>query len=213
MLHLVNYKKSYGSTTVLHIPHLQLEEGIYWLKGENGAGKTTFLKSVAGLIPFEGDIIVDEINLRNQRMRYTKMVSFAEAEPVYPSFLTGYDLMRFYTSTKGSNEDIIKNIIGSLSMQAYLNNEVSTYSSGMLKKLSLLLAFIGEPKLILLDEPFITLDVASVQVLQQLIVTSFQKGNSFIISSHQQLELSLPFEIIKAYQQTIEREDYATIAE
>ena len=213
MLQIDSYKKAYGSTTVLDIPSLQLQKGIYWLRGENGAGKTTFMKSVSALIPFEGNIKVHNINLRKQRMIYTKTVSFAEAEPVYPSFLSGTDLIRFYTETKGSSKDHIEAITNSLGVQGYLKNKVSTYSSGMLKKLSLVLAFTGAPKLILLDEPFITLDQEAVQTLHQIIETSSERGASFIISSHQQLELCLPYHTLKIHQQTIERDGHVIPAE
>jgi len=211
MLEITNYKKTYGNTTVLEISHLQLSEGIYWLKGENGAGKTTFIKSVAGLIPFEGIIVTDGLCIRKQRMLYTKKVSFAEAEPVYPSFLTGNDLVQFYRNTKG--ETSCKALAEAFGVVSYLQNKTGTYSSGMLKKLSLLLAFSDNPKLILLDEPFITLDAAAVIALHQRIALSFSKGISFIISSHQQLELSVPYHTLKINQQTIEQELYAVPAE
>ena len=70
---------------------------------------------------------------------------------------------------------------------------MSSYSSGMLKKLSLVLAFIGNPVLILLDEPFITLDMDAVRGLQQLIEQKQAAGVSFCISSHQDLEIRCPF--------------------
>jgi len=78
-----------------------------------------------------------------------------------------------------------------LLMDHYLANPTGNYSSGMLKKLSLLLAFIGGPKWILLDEPFTTLDQASQNALQQLISEQHQKGVSFIITSHHDINSSL----------------------
>jgi ABC-2 type transport system ATP-binding protein len=206
MLQIVNYQKAYGSNPVLIVPHLELSHGIYWLKGENGAGKTTFLKSVAGIIPFEGEINVTEISIRKQRMLYTKIVSFAEAEPVYPSFLSGNDLIDFFSKTKGRNEMAERSIISDFGMQSYLPQKISTYSSGMLKKLSLLLGFAGNPKLILLDEPFITLDVDAVSMLEKLIVTSFKKGTSILVSSHQQLEINTAYTTLAIQHKTIQQE-------
>src|SRR5829696_227053 len=204
MLQIANYQKAYGSSPVLTIPNLKLSGGIYWLKGQNGAGKTTLLKSIAGMIPFEGQVIVDNIDLRKQRMLYTRKVSFAEAEPVYPGFLTGNDFVQLYEETKGKNEVLVKRLITELGMKSYLSNKVSTYSSGMLKKLSLLLAFTGDPGLILLDEPFVTLDVAAVHVLQQLIAESYVNGISFLISSHQEIELTISYTTLLIHQQTIQ---------
>jgi ABC-2 type transport system ATP-binding protein len=199
-----NYRKAYGPTPVLYITGLQLGRGIYWLKGGNGSGKSTLLKSVAGIIPFEGDISLNDINLRKQRMLYTKKVNFAEAEPVYPSFLTGNDLLQFYLQTKGGEPDRIQLIAGRLGMHTYLKTRVSTYSSGMLKKLSLLLAFVGEPALILLDEPFTTLDAEAVDALHHIITGYDEKGVSFLITSHHKLELTTPVTTLHIHQQTIQ---------
>lgn len=208
MLRILNYKKAYGSAPVLQIENLQLPSGIYWLKGENGAGKTTLLKSIAGLIPFDGTIEVDGISLRRQRMLYTKSVSFAEAEPVYPSFLTGTDLLRFYLRAKGGNEARIDEMAKAFGT-TYLSNKIVTYSSGMLKKLSLLLAFVGEPKLVLLDEPFITLDAKAVETLQQYIYFAGNNGVTFLLSSHQEFALEAGFDVLRIHHQTIQRETHA----
>src|SRR5688572_2116511 len=96
MLELKNIKKSYSSQLVIEKDSLQLDKGIYWVKGANGSGKTTFLKMIAGLLPFDGDIIVDNISQKNNPVDYRKKISWAEAEPLYPSFLTGNDLIKLY---------------------------------------------------------------------------------------------------------------------
>lgn len=206
MLSVVNYTKTYGSEPVLKIEKLHLSAGVYWLKGENGTGKTTLLKSIAGLLPFSGNIEVDGTELRKQRMLYTKKVSFAEAEPIYPSFLTGKDLVRFYFDTKGGDEKKTAAMAEAFGAASYLQNQVGTYSSGMVKKLSLLLAFIGEPKLILLDEPFVTLDVKAVATLRQLIVAAAKSGTSFLLSSHQEPSLEVEYQVLQIHQKTIKRE-------
>ena len=211
MLSIINYKKAYGHIPVLVIPRFEIPGGFYWLKGENGAGKTTFLKSVAGMIPFEGEMIVDGIHLRRHRQLYTKNVAFAEAEPVYPSFLTGNDLLRFYELTRGKNEQIREKLIAGLGMQTYLANKVGTYSSGMLKKLSLLLVFSGKPALILLDEPFITLDADAVKFLQDHIAGCQKEAASFIISSHQDLSLPAFYTTLHIYQKSIREGEHAAV--
>lgn len=204
MLQLTAYKKYYHSQLVLDIPLLNLEGGIYWLKGTNGAGKTTLLKSIAGLIPFDGSITVNDLDIRKQRRTYLKQVNYAEAEPLYPPFLTGTDMVDFYEKTKGSNKKDTKELIEHFGMNHYLKNKISTYSSGMTKKLSLVLAFIGKPSLVLLDEPFITLDAGSIEVLQQLITDSNKAGVSFCISSHQQLVLGQTYKTLQIQNQHAE---------
>ncbi len=189
MLQLINYRKHFDSLLVLDIPLLKLEKGIYWFKGSNGAGKTTLLKSCAGLIPFHGEIRALDTDIRKQRKEYLMQVNYAEAEPVYPSFLTGKDLLEFYYKTKGGERKFVEELVKSFGVNSYLQNKVSSYSTGMAKKLSLVLAFIGSPQLILLDEPFITLDIEAVQTLKQLITQKHSSGVSFCISSHQELGL------------------------
>ncbi len=209
MLCLLHYKKAYGPVTILTIEQLQLDAGNYWLKGANGTGKTTLLKSIAGLIPFEGDILVKGISLRKQRSFYTRIVAFAEAEPVYPPFLTGKELMQVYLQTKGGTNEHLLQLAEALGIAPYLAAKVGTYSSGMLKKLSLLLSFCGEPHLVLLDEPFITLDAKAVDVLRSLIAEYAKQQVSFLISSHQELALSVTYQELLIHQQTIKKEAYA----
>jgi len=190
MLKIKDIQKSYGSHEIFSISELTLPPGIYWLKGANGAGKSTFMKMIAGLIPFKGDIFIDEsISIRKNAVAYRKLLNHAEAEPVYPSFLAGNELIDFVSSIKKSNKEQIALIKDILGIDDYLQNPTGSYSSGMLKKLSLLLAFLGRPKWILLDEPLTTLDQASQKALCELIMQQRKEKNiSFIITSHHDIE-------------------------
>jgi ABC-2 type transport system ATP-binding protein len=187
MITLQHIQKKYYDTLILSIPRLELPPGIYWMQGGNGAGKTTCLKIIAGLIPFEGDVTVQTtISSKQQPVRYRQLVNYAEAEPLYPAFLTGRDLLHLHTATKGPGPENIEELATLLGVPAFLNNPVSSYSSGMLKKLSLLLAFTGTPAVILLDEPLITLDSATIPVLYDWIRRFHtQHGVTFCITSHQ----------------------------
>ncbi len=185
MLTITNFIKKYAGSKspVLTINNCEIVAGIYWIKGENGSGKTSLLKSIAGIIPFEGSISVNDMNIRTNRLDYAKSVNYAEAEPLYPAFLTGKELIDFYAATKGGHFPTA--LSANLGVEKYMHQKTATYSSGMLKKLSLVLAFIGDPVLILLDEPLIALDLAAVEVLQAAIRQLNEKGVSFLITSHQ----------------------------
>lgn len=191
MLNISNYIKKYPGQQepVLTISSLILQKGIYWIKGENGAGKTSLFKSIAGLITFEGDIAVNDLHIRKQRMEYSKQVNYAEAEPLYPPFLSGKDLIDFYLDIKEG--DFPKAIFDGFGVAKFMKQKTATYSSGMMKKLSLVLAFTGRPALILLDEPLIALDTAAVEILEQYILQSSKTGVSFLITSHQPLAARL----------------------
>jgi len=192
MLYFNKFIKSYGSRTIVKIEEMELSNGIYWLKGVNGSGKSTLLKSVCGFLHFEGEISLNNISLKNSGVDYRKKINFADAEPIYPEFLTGNEMIKLFLKAKSGSITQAEYYIQSMDMGSYLNNPLGTYSSGMLKKLSLVLAFLGNPTLICLDEPLITIDTDSLSVLYQWIKEKYEKENTgFILSSHQPLDLSV----------------------
>lgn len=186
MLQFDTVKKYYGGFLALDIPSLTLNNGIYWLKGENGSGKTTFLKMIGGLHPFEGNISLPKYSIKKNRVAYLQLVNYAEAEPLYPLFLTARDLVELYCHTKKGNLQKTISLLEQLHIIDAYTKPLGTYSSGMLKKLSLALAFIGNPHWILLDEPLITVDADAVSIICSLTNRSqTEDGVSFIITSHQ----------------------------
>ncbi|EDM33890.1 ABC transporter protein [Pedobacter sp. BAL39] len=188
-LEFKDFRKGYNGRPVISIDGLKLNERLYWLRGENGSGKSTLLKAVAGILHFEGDVVLnDQYSLKRNTRGYRCRVNFAEAEPLFPAFLTGMDLVALFTEVKHGKKGAADEYIERMHMQEYINDAVGTYSSGMTKKLSLILSFIGEPELILLDEPLITLDAAALEVLSQWITEKSQRDQvSFFLASHQQL--------------------------
>ena len=189
MIKLSNFSKSYSSKLVLEIPSLELAEGVYWIKGANGAGKSTLFKSMSGMIAFKGDCSINGFDIKKYPVEYRKQVNYSEAEPLFPAFLTANDLATFVAKTKGGSSEQIEMLVEAFGMQSYFKDAVSTYSSGMLKKTGLLLAFLGHPKVIILDEPYITIDQQSVATLVSLINkyrTEF--GATFLISMHMDSE-------------------------
>jgi len=194
MLHFSQFEKSYFSHLVLKIDNIKIPGGVFWIKGNNGSGKSTLLKSIAGILSFEGNIAINNIYLKNQGVQYRKLVNFAEAEPLFPEFLTGSEMIDLFAKAKGAVRGQEEDLITEMGMKPYIHHPLGSYSSGMLKKLSLVLAFLGQPKLILLDEPLNTVDVESLEVLYRWINAKYQNEKvCFLLSSHQPLdEVKIP---------------------
>ncbi|SHG41661.1 ABC-2 type transport system ATP-binding protein [Chryseolinea serpens] len=190
MLQIRNFRKAYGRFTVLSIDELAIKPGVFWVRGANGTGKSTLLKAAAGILDFDGEISLGgKISLKKDPVEYRRRVNFAEAEPVFPDFLTGKEMLHLFASAKRAPARQQDYLVDSMHMNAYVNEPLSTYSSGMLKKLSLALAFLGKPDVILLDEPLITMDTVSLQVLYRWIEEKHRDESvSFFLSSHQPLE-------------------------
>jgi len=187
-LTLKNIHKQYGLHTVLQFDEFQLTTGIYWLKGGNGTGKSTLFRIIAGLTTFNGTVKLNDIDLKKDPIQFRSKISYAEAEPQYPLFITGRELLNFYQEVRNAKPNETDELASLFEMTSFLDQKVGGYSSGMLKKLSLICAFIGSVELIILDEPLITIDSASADKLLQLISEQAQNGKSFLLSSHQEID-------------------------
>ncbi len=185
MIIIKNLRKSYGGHLVIQVPDLVLNPGIHWFKGANGSGKTTFFRTLAGMLPFEGDIQIHAWDIRKQPIDYRLHINYGEAEPDYPEFLTANDLIQFVAHAKKAPLEQVNQLIETFGVRDFLYQPTGTYSSGMLKKTSLILAFLGTPKIIILDEPLITIDDATVQKVYDLVSQYHTQGVTFLLSSHQ----------------------------
>ena len=190
MLRITNLSKSFSGDLIVSVPSLELRPGVYWIKGENGVGKTTLFKSLAGHLPCQGEIEFDDgISLHRNPVQYRERVNYGEAEPLYPGFLTSKDLIHFVGHARKSPPRQQEYLIEKFGIHTYFNKPCSTYSSGMLKKLSLTLAFLGTPNLILLDEPLITLDENAQEMMIDLLNHYIREYQAIaLLSSHQLLD-------------------------
>lgn len=180
--------KQYGNHTVLHFDEWEINEGVYWLKGGNGTGKTTLFRIISGQTPFAGEVFLDGLSLKQQPIAFRAMISYAEAEPQYPLFITGQELLTFYKQVRQVEQKEIDELTLLFEMDAFLDQKIGGYSSGMLKKLSLICALIGDVSLYVLDEPLITIDTASADKLCSFISRKVKLGKRFLLSSHQEID-------------------------
>ncbi len=187
-LSVQNLHKSYGSHEVLAIPEWEIREGIYWIQGENGAGKSTLFRTLAGMMPFEGQVVLDKkFDLKRDPVAYRLRLNLGEAEPLYPTFLTPADLLAFVAEAKRSPAGQVQELVEAFGIN-YLDQPMGSCSSGMVKKTSLALAFLGEPSIIILDEPLITIDLEARGNLFSLIKAYQARSVTFLLSSHHPFE-------------------------
>ncbi len=188
MLVLKNISKKYDDHEVLSFEGFSFDKGIHWIKGGNGIGKSTLFKIIAGVIPFKGDVVWNNIDLRKESNLYKSHISLAEAEPQYPPFITGKDLLNYYISIRSASEKECLELTNYFDLLPFINNKIGSYSSGMLKKLSLICALTGNSNLYLFDEPFITIDTGSTDKLYKLLNQKREEGKTILLSSHQAID-------------------------
>jgi len=187
LLNLTNINKKYGSHEVLNFSEWTITKGVYWVKGGNGTGKSTLFRIISGHIPFTGEVQLNGVNLRKEPVKFRSKISFAEAEPQYPLFIKGKEMIDFYTEARRADSKQAAELADHFEMTPFLGNVIGSYSSGMLKKLSLICALVGNADLFILDEPLITIDIQSADQLYTLIKEKASEGKTFLISSHQEV--------------------------
>ncbi|MBQ9029964.1 MAG: ABC transporter ATP-binding protein [Parasporobacterium sp.] len=190
MLRIENLTKKYGDFTAVDHLNLHIQPGeIYGFIGHNGAGKTTTLKSVAGILPYEeGEIYVRDISIQHSPIEAKKIMAYIPDNPDLYQFMSAVQYLNFIADIYGvSQEDREKRILKYAEMfelTEKLSQPISSYSHGMQQKLAVMSALIHEPKLILMDEPFVGLDPVAAHLLKQTMREICDQGGAIFFSTH-----------------------------
>lgn len=185
ILTISNLNKSFRSKKVLHDVSLTIDTGhIVGLVGPNGAGKSTIMKTILGLINYEsGDIRIDGQKVSPaSHQALNEVGALIEYPGLYP-FLSGWDNLRLF-ATGDEQLHRVQEIVSKLQMGGYIKQKAKSYSLGMKQKLGIALAFVNNPKLVILDEPMNGLDPQATKDLRDLILEQAKNGTTFLISSH-----------------------------
>ena len=191
MLKISHFSKSYDSKNKA-VDNLSLEVNagdLFAFIGHNGAGKTTTLKAVVGILPFdEGSIEVDGFDISEEPMEVKKRIAYIPDEPKLYETQTGAQYLNFIADIFGvsaaARQEKIEKYAGLLEIRKALNDPINSYSHGMKQKLQIISAFIHEPKLMVMDEPFVGLDPKAAFTFKQLMREFCGQGGAIFFSTH-----------------------------
>jgi len=190
MLKIENLTKTYGIKRAVDSLSLHIRPGeIYGFIGHNGAGKTTTIKACCGILGFdEGDIFIDGVSVKKDPLECKKRLAYIPDNPDLYEFLSGIKYLNFiadvYGVPKSEREELIRKYSDMFGLTPELAQSVSSYSHGMKQKLSVISALIHEPKLLLLDEPFVGLDPKAAHTLKELMRELCARGGAIFFSTH-----------------------------
>lgn len=191
MLEIKNFSKIYaGGKRAVNNISLTVESGdIFGFIGHNGAGKSTTIRSVVGVLDFEeGEIRIDGHSVKDEPMLCKQIMAYIPDNPDLYEHLTGIQYLNFIADVFGVESALRTERIsyyGDLfEITGTLGNLISSYSHGMKQKLALISAFIHEPKLLVLDEPFVGLDPRASLLLKKEMHRLCEKGSAIFFSTH-----------------------------
>lgn len=190
MLLIDRYTKLYGKKVAVDNLLLHIKPGeIYGFIGHNGAGKTTTLKACAGILNFEyGNILIDGISIKEKPMECKKKIAYIPDNPDLYGFLTGAAYLNFIADIYKVPLEIrnkrIEDFADKYGIIDDLGMSINSYSHGMRQKIAIISALIHEPKLILMDEPFVGLDPKASHTLKNQMREICDNGGAIFFSTH-----------------------------
>ncbi len=191
MLDIQHYSKTYGEGgKAADDVSLTIESGdIYGFIGHNGAGKTTTIRAVVGVLDFtEGDIYIDGHSVRDEPMECKKVTAYIPDNPDLYENLTGLQYLNFvadvFDISASDREERIKKYAEMFEITDSLGDQISSYSHGMKQKVAIISALIHEPKLMVLDEPFVGLDPKASFTLKEMMREMCRNGSAIFFSTH-----------------------------
>ena len=190
MLKIEHLTKQYGEKKAVDDLSLHIQPGeIYGFIGHNGAGKTTTLKSVVDILQFEqGEITIDGHSIRTEPLVCKKELAYIPDNPDLYDFMTGIKYLNFIADVFGVDEKIrqerIHKYADLFELTADLGQPIAAYSHGMKQKLAIISAWLHDPKLIIMDEPFVGLDPKASHLLKGMMREVCDNGGAIFFSTH-----------------------------
>ena len=190
MLQINHLTKTYGSKKAVEDLTLHIAPGeIYGFIGHNGAGKTTTLKSCAGILPFDaGEIRINGVDVSTNPLEAKRVLAYLPDNPDLYNYLSGIQYLNFIADVFGVEKSVraerIRRLADTFSLTEDLAQPISAYSHGMKQKLAMISGWLHEPKLILMDEPFVGLDPKAAHLLKEMMHEHCDRGGAIFFSTH-----------------------------
>lgn len=190
MIQINHLTKRYGDKKAVDDLSLHICPGeIYGFIGHNGAGKTTTLKSCAGILRFDaGDILIDGVSVKADPLTCKGKIAYIPDNPDLYDFMTGIQFLNFIADVFGvtsrDRQERIGALADSFELTADLAQPISAYSHGMKQKLAIISAWLHNPKLIMMDEPFVGLDPKASHLLKEMMRQACDRGSAIFFSTH-----------------------------
>ena len=190
MLRIENLTKTYGEKRAVDNLSLHIAPGeIYGFIGHNGAGKTTTLKAVVGILQFDkGEVFIKGESIRKNPLACKQKIAYIPDNPDLYEFMTGIKFLNFIADIFGvpeeKRQERIRKYADLFEMTENLAQPIASYSHGMKQKLAIISAWIHEPKLIIMDEPFVGLDPKAAHILKQMMREICDEGGDIFFSTH-----------------------------
>lgn len=190
MLKIEHLTKKYGEKTAVEDLSLHILKGeIYGFIGHNGAGKTTTLKSIVGILQFEeGEIRIDGDSIQETPLVCKKKIAYIPDNPDLYEFMTGVKYLHFIADIFGVDEQTrqerIRKYADLFEITSDLAQPIAAYSHGMKQKLAIIAAWIHNPELIIMDEPFVGLDPKASHILKGMMREVCDEGGAIFFSTH-----------------------------
>ena len=190
MLKIQNLTKKYDDRAAVDNLSLEVSAGdIYAFIGHNGAGKTTTIKACCGILQFEqGDILIDGMSVREKPLECKKKIAYIPDNPELYDYLSGIKYLNFVADvfgvSKNDRTERIAKYADLFGLTEDLAQPISAYSHGMKQKLTIISAWLHEPKLIIMDEPFVGLDPVAAHTLKTMMREHCDNGGAIFFSTH-----------------------------
>ena len=190
--HTESLTKSYGPVDALKDVTNNLYEGLNLFLGPNGSGKSTLIKIMSGLIkPSDGKIELMNLNPWQDRVKLMQKVGVQLENHALPKWAKGIEVLRYYAKLEKLSETVVKDGLNLFDISSYVDRTIDGYSTGMYQRLVLTATLMGEPEMLILDEPTRGLDTVSQQKLHQKITEKVEAGCTVILSTHLLAEMPL----------------------